>query len=57
MDATALTISGAVETIFSMASDVMDVIMGSELLFTLFCGSFVFLGCSVVKAIKRTAKK
>lgn len=56
-DVTSMTITEATTSIFSMASEVMDVITGNPLLFTLFCGSFVFLGCGIVKAIKKTAKR
>jgi len=52
-----VTITTAVENIGTLISNVMTTIVGNELLMTLFCGSLFFLGCSAVKAIKKTAKK
>lgn len=54
--AEAPTISGAISSIITSANSVMTVITGNELMFTLFCGSLVTLGCSVVRKIKKTSK-
>lgn len=54
--AEAPTISGATSSIITTANSVMTVITGNELMFTLFCGSLVILGCSVVRKIKKTSK-
>lgn len=56
MVAAELTIAGAVQSIITTASSVMTVVEGNELLFTLFCGSLVGLGCAVVRKLKKTAK-
>ena len=50
------TITGSVSSIITTANSVMTVISSNELLFTLFCGSIVTLGCAVVRKIKKTAK-
>ena len=52
-----VTISTAIENIGTLITNVMTTITANELLMTLFCGSLFFLGCSAVKAIKKTAKK
>ena len=52
-----LSITDATTSIFSMASNVMDVIQSNELLFVTFCASLAFLGVGLFKAIKKAAKK
>lgn len=52
-----VTITTAIENISTLITNVMTTITQNELLMTLFCGSLFFLGCSAVKAIKKTAKK
>ncbi len=53
---TAITMSTAAKTIIAMGGSILEFISGNELMFTLFCGSFVALGCSVVRKIKKTSK-
>ena len=54
--AEAPTIAEATSSIITTANSVMTVISGNQLMFTLFCGSLVTLGCAVVRKIKKTAK-
>lgn len=56
MVAAELTIAGAVTSIVTTASSVMTIIEGNELLFTLFCSSIIYVACSVVRKLKKTAK-
>ena len=48
--------SAAVGNITNAATQVMGIISANELFFTLFCGSIVFLACTVVRKLKKTAK-
>lgn len=54
--AEAPSITSATTSIVNVAESVMTIISGNELFFTLFCGSLVALGCSVVRKLKKTAK-
>lgn len=54
--ASELTMTAAVGNITNAATQVMGIISANELFFTLFCGSIVFLACTVVRKLKKTAK-
>ena len=55
-ESTAITLSTALANAGTAVTTVMGVITGNELLFTLFAGSLVFMGASIVGKIKRTSK-
>lgn len=50
------TIATVSKIIFALAQSIIKLISGNELLFVLFCASFVSLACVVVRKIKTTAK-
>lgn len=50
------TMATVSKIIFALANSIINLISGNELLFALFCASFISLACIVVRKIKTTAK-
>ena len=50
------TMTTAVAYLMAIGSQILNFISDNALLFTLFCGSIVSLGCVVVRKIKKTSK-
>ena len=48
--------STAVTYLMALGSQILNFIADNTLLFTLFCGSIVSLGCVIVRKIKKTSK-
>ncbi len=56
MTSDTLDITGSVESLLGVGTQVMNFITGNEFLFTLFCASLVGVGCYVIRKVKKTAK-
>lgn len=50
------TINTVVTLLMAVGRQILNFISDNTLLFTLFCGSIVSLGCVIVRKIKKTSK-
>ncbi len=50
------TMTTVVTCLMAVGSQILNFISDNTLLFTLFCGSIVSLGCVIVRKIKKTSK-